>query len=570
MRRAEMAARRSATARAVASSSSAIGPAAAHGEGRRRTGHPGADPALEVAADPLGDLVRAPVALEALEVEAEPSRPLPEVRIVDSAAVGEQRVPDRPEAPSSDCSATRPRPPRAAPARGVACWRPGSGGRRAAAAASRSADPGGRAVRAGEVEVEDRLGPVAADVVVGPIGGDRGAGQIAGRPSIRPQVRPRRARRRSGSRRGSRAASAPRGPSRRCPRRRSGPASGSRGRAPRCRRRRPRQTSPLGWKSASSGIVEAELLAEGAVADSAVDADPDQRRAPRLDLAEDLLVDRELVGADRAEVERVEGEHQLAAGEVGERDRVAVLVGEGEVGRRGCRARSQRSGVGLAAEAEIGDQRAVALEVGALEVAEQAAAAADQHQQAAARVVVLAVLAQVLGELVDPLGEQRDLDLGRAGVGVGPAVLADQLLLLVLGQRHQLVKHRGLASGALRAREASTELAGLLDVAVHLRDQVLDPGEALLAPQPLDEGDPQGLPVEVLVEVDEVGLDQQPAPGLEGRADADVDRRGMAVGESGVDAVARVDVARRRGPRWRSGSRASGRACRRRRPRPRT
>ena len=38
----------------------------------------------------------------------------------------------------------------------------------------------------------------------------------------------------------------------------------------------------------------------------------------------------------------------------------------------------------LAAQAELADEAAVALDVGALEVAQQAAALADQHQQAAA------------------------------------------------------------------------------------------------------------------------------------------------------------------------------------------
>ena len=41
--------------------------------------------------------------------------------------------------------------------------------------------------------------------------------------------------------------------------------------------------------------------------------------------------------------------------------------------------------------------------------------------------MILGVRAQVLGELVDALGEQRDLDLGGTGVAIGPAVLADQL-----------------------------------------------------------------------------------------------------------------------------------------------
>ena len=58
---------------------------------------------------------------------------------------------------------------------------------------------------------------------------------------------------------------------------------------------------------------EPELLAERRVAGRGVDADPDQRGVAALDLAEDLLVDRELVGADRAEVERIEGEHEPAA-----------------------------------------------------------------------------------------------------------------------------------------------------------------------------------------------------------------------------------------------------------------
>ena len=50
------------------------------------------------------------------------------------------------------------------------------------------------------------------------------------------------------------------------------------------------------------------------------------------------------------------------------------------------------------------------------------------------------------------------------------------------------------------------------------------------------------LPVEVLVVVDQVRLDQHPAAGLERRPHADVDRRRHPVGERRVDAVARVDV----------------------------
>ena len=60
-------------------------------------------------------------------------------------------------------------------------------------------------------------------------------------------------------------------------------------------------------------VVDAELLLEGLVGEAVVDADPDQLDALRLDLWLDLLVDRELVAADRAEIERVEDEEDLAA-----------------------------------------------------------------------------------------------------------------------------------------------------------------------------------------------------------------------------------------------------------------
>ena len=51
------------------------------------------------------------------------------------------------------------------------------------------------------------------------------------------------------------------------------------------------------------------------------------------DLPEHLLIDRELIGAEGAEVERVEGQDQLAADELAQRDGVSVLVVEREVGR---------------------------------------------------------------------------------------------------------------------------------------------------------------------------------------------------------------------------------------------
>ena len=72
----------------------------------------------------------------------------------------------------------------------------------------------------------------------------------------------------------------------------------------------------------------------------------------------------------------------------------------------------------LSTNAELRDERSVPLDVVAPEVVEHATAAADEHQQPALRVKVLLVDLHVLRQVTDALGEERDLHLGRAGVGV--------------------------------------------------------------------------------------------------------------------------------------------------------
>src|SRR5690349_16203932 len=90
----------------------------------------------------------------------------------------------------------------------------------------------------------------------------------------------------------------------------------------------------------------------------------------------------------------------------------------------------------LAAQTEALDQRAVTLDVDALEVAQEPATLADQEQQAAAAVVVVLVLAAVLGEVEDALRQHRHLDLGGTGVALVRGVLGHDLLLDVEAQRH--------------------------------------------------------------------------------------------------------------------------------------
>src|SRR3954454_3765761 len=75
------------------------GVAAQVDEQRGRGRHAGAHAGAEVALDALGDGVGATVGLEPVEVEPEPPRPFPQVRLVEVALVGEQRIVHRPERP---------------------------------------------------------------------------------------------------------------------------------------------------------------------------------------------------------------------------------------------------------------------------------------------------------------------------------------------------------------------------------------------------------------------------------------------------------------------------------------
>lgn len=76
------------------------------------------------------------------------------------------------------------------------------------------------------------------------------------------------------------------------------------------------------------------------------------------------------------------------------------------------------------------------------------APASYQLQKSALRVVVVLVLAHVGGELVDALGEQRDLHLGGAGVPLVPGVFLDDRLSLLCGE-HALRSANGYPAIAI-------------------------------------------------------------------------------------------------------------------------
>src|SRR5256886_10123444 len=64
----------------------------------------------------------------------------------------------------------------------------------------------------------------------------------------------------------------------------------------------------------------------------------------------------------------------------------------------------------LMAETQLFDELPIPFQVGALQALEQAAALRHHLEQAALAVKVLGVHPEMLGEAVDPLGEQRELE----------------------------------------------------------------------------------------------------------------------------------------------------------------
>ncbi len=71
---------------------------------------------------------------------------------------------------------------------------------------------------------------------------------------------------------------------------------------------------------------------------------------------------------------------------------------------------------GLLTQVELLEKLVVFGQVFALEVIKQLATTGGHLEEAAAAVEVLAMRAQVLGQVIDTSGEQRDLDVGGAGI----------------------------------------------------------------------------------------------------------------------------------------------------------
>ena len=86
----------------------------------------------------------------------------------------------------------------------------------------------------------------------------------------------------------------------------------------------------------------------------------------------------------------------------------------------------------LLADTEASDDGTVALDVGFDEIIEQTLSLTDHFEQTASGMVVVLVGLQVLGEVVDSLGENGDLHLGRTCVALMESVLLDNCFFFCL------------------------------------------------------------------------------------------------------------------------------------------
>ena len=98
----------------------------------------------------------------------------------------------------------------------------------------------------------------------------------------------------------------------------------------------------------------------------------------------------------------------------------------------------------LSTQAEFLDDGAVTLDVNLCEIVEHTAATAYQHFHGTARGVILVIGLEVLGEVIDTVGEEGNLSLGAAGILGILTVLCEDFFFLCRIQIHNLVWFNGL------------------------------------------------------------------------------------------------------------------------------
>src|SRR5690349_15008756 len=93
----------------------------------------------------------------------------------------------------------------------------------------------------------------------------------------------------------------------------------------------------------------------------------------------------------------------------------------------------------LAPDIEPLDQRLITPLIDLLQIVEKTTALADHLEEAAARMVVLLVGFEVIGERIDALGEDRNLDFGRTRVNGLGGIFFDERGFALLSHGHSVI-----------------------------------------------------------------------------------------------------------------------------------
>src|SRR5215471_287543 len=100
----------------------------------------------------------------------------------------------------------------------------------------------------------------------------------------------------------------------------------------------------------------------------------------------------------------------------------------------------------LLADTELADQFAIALDVLRSQIIEQTTALAHQLEKPPARMMILRVNLEMLGQVRDALGQKRDLHFRRAGVAGMGGEFSDDFLLAGGCQTHVAFSSRFLVT----------------------------------------------------------------------------------------------------------------------------
>ena len=87
----------------------------------------------------------------------------------------------------------------------------------------------------------------------------------------------------------------------------------------------------------------------------------------------------------------------------------------------------------LLSDVQLLDDRTIALNVNLLQITQQVSSVTNHLGQTATAVVVVGVALEVLGQVVDAVGQNSDLNLGRTGVAFVDRILLNDCLFFLSG-----------------------------------------------------------------------------------------------------------------------------------------